>query len=80
MSGELLEAEGVVVESRRGDTHLVDVEIAGTTHRVLARRAGRLGQRHIRLLPGDKVRLELSPYDLTRGRVILRLDKSGGAT
>jgi translation initiation factor IF-1 len=68
----MLEAVGVVAKAERGDMYAIDVELAGTTRRILARRAGRLDLRHIRLLPGDRVRVELSPYDLTRGRVVHR--------
>lgn len=47
------------------------VEIEGG-HEVLAHVSGKMRMFYIRLLPGDKVALELSPYDLTRGRIVLR--------
>jgi translation initiation factor IF-1 len=41
-------------------------------HRVLAHISGKMRMHYIRILPGDRVRVELSPYDLTRGRVVYR--------
>jgi len=69
----VLEAMGIVREAHRGDLYAIDVELAGGTRRALCRRAGRLDRAHIRLVVGDRVRVELSPYDLTRGRVVYRL-------
>ena len=50
------------------------VEVEGG-HEVLAYVSGKMRTRFIRILPGDKVRLELSPYDLTKGRITYRLKK-----
>lgn len=72
MSGEALEAVGTIASAHRGDLHAVDVEIGGAKRRVLCRRAGRLVRNWIRLLPGDRVRVELSPYDPKRGRIVQR--------
>jgi translation initiation factor IF-1 len=72
MSGDALAVEGVVVAEARGDLFTVDVELGRAKKRVLAKRSGRLVKAHIRLLPGDRVQLELSPYDLTRGRITWR--------
>ncbi|HLT29682.1 MAG TPA: translation initiation factor IF-1 [Myxococcaceae bacterium] len=47
------------------------VEIEGG-HRVLAHISGKMRKHFIRILPGDKVKVELSPYDLTRGRIVYR--------
>ena len=66
---DMLELEGVVVEALPNATFQVELE---NGHRVLAHISGKLRQNFIRILPGDKVTLELSPYDLTKGRIIWR--------
>lgn len=68
----MIKAGGVVVEAHRGDFYDVDVTIGGATSRVLARRGGRLVENRIRLVPGDEVEVELSPYDPRRGRIVYR--------
>lgn len=55
------------------------VEI-GEGHEVLAKLAGKMRRRRIRVNPGDRVRVELSPYDLTRGRITYRLRGEGADT
>ena len=62
--------EGVVEEALPGTLFRIQ-STAG--HSVMCTLSGRLRINRIRLLPGDKVRLEVSPYDLTRGRVVFRL-------
>lgn len=62
--------EGTVVASLPNTQFTVALE---NGHKVLAHIAGRLRKNYIRILPGDKVRLELSPYDLTKGRITYRL-------
>jgi translation initiation factor IF-1 len=70
---EVLELEGTVVHVGRGDVHTVECT-AGTLRRtVLARRSGKLNQHHIKIVAGDRVRLEVSPYDMSRGRITFRL-------
>jgi translation initiation factor IF-1 len=48
------------------------VELEGKQHQVLAHVSGRMRKNFIRILPGDRVAVELSPYDLTRGRIVYR--------
>lgn len=72
MSGDVIEAEGVVVDVKRGDLHVVDARIGGATTRVLAKRSGHLVTNRIRVLPGDVVQIEVTPYDTTRGRIVFR--------
>jgi translation initiation factor IF-1 len=67
MSGEALEVVGVVTGTFRGDLHSVDVELGGVRRKVLATRSGRLNQNRIRIIEGDVVTVEVSPYDLGRG-------------
>ncbi|MCA1839819.1 MAG: translation initiation factor IF-1 [Actinomycetota bacterium] len=66
---ESIEVEGTVVEPL--PNAMFRVEIPGG-HRVLAHIGGRMRMNYIKVLPGDRVLVELSPYDLTRGRIIFR--------
>ena len=66
---EKLELEGKVVESLPNTQFLVELE---NGHRVLAHVSGKIRMYYIRILPGDRVTVELSPYDLTRGRITYR--------
>ena len=66
---EAIEVEGSVSESLRNATFRVDL---ANGHRVLAHISGRLRKHYIRVLPGDRVLVELSPYDLSRGRITYR--------
>jgi translation initiation factor IF-1 len=67
---ELIKAEGVVEESLPNTTFKVKLE---NGHEVLAHISGRMRVHYIRLLPGDKVILEMSPYDLSKGRIVQRI-------
>lgn len=66
---DMIEVEGVVVESLPNTTFQVDI---GNGHMILAHISGKLRMNFIRILPGDKVTVEMSPYDLTRGRITCR--------
>ena len=66
---DAIEVEGKVVEPL--PNAMFRVELA-QGHKVLAHVSGKMRMHHIRILPGDKVTVELSPYDLTRGRIIYR--------
>ena len=66
---ELLELTGEVIEKLPNAMFQVELE---NGHKVLAHISGKLRMNFIRILPGDKVTLELSPYDLTKGRIIWR--------
>jgi translation initiation factor IF-1 len=65
-----IEVEGTVLEAL--SNAMFTVEVQGG-HHVLAHLAGKLRMHYIRILPGDRVKVELSPYDLTRGRITFRL-------
>ncbi len=67
---EAVQVEGVVVESLPNAMFRVELQ---NQHLVLAHVSGKMRMNFIRILPGDKVMLELSPYDLTRGRIIYRV-------
>ena len=66
---DMIEVEGVVVESLPNTTFQVDI---GNGHTILAHISGKLRMNFIRILPGDKVTVEMTPYDLTRGRITWR--------
>ena len=65
----MIEVEGTVIEAL--PNAMFQVEITGG-HRVLAHISGRLRKNFIKILPGDKVTLQMSPYDLTKGRITWR--------
>lgn len=67
---ELIKMEGEVIESLPNTTFKVKLE---NGHEVLAHISGRMRVNYIRLLPGDRVLLEMSPYDLTKGRITKRI-------
>lgn len=67
---ELIRFEGVVMETLPSTTFRVKLD---NGHEVLAHISGRMRVNYIRLLPGDKVLLEMSPYDLSKGRIIQRM-------
>ena len=66
---DVIEVEGTVVEALPNAMFQVELE---NGHKILAHISGKLRMNFIRILPGDKVTVELSPYDLTRGRITWR--------
>ncbi len=66
---DVLELEGKVVETLPNAMFKVELE---NGHQILAHISGKLRMNFIKILPGDKVKLEMSPYDLTRGRITWR--------
>jgi len=67
--GEAIEVEGTVVEPLPNAMFRVELE---NGHKVLAHICGKMRMHYIKILPGDKVKVELSPYDLSRGRITYR--------
>ncbi len=66
---DVIEVEGTVVESLPNTNFKVELE---NGHQILAHISGKLRMNYIKILPGDKVKVELSPYDLSRGRITWR--------
>ena len=66
---EAIEVEGKVIETLPNAMFRVELE---NGHQVLAHISGKMRMHYIKIIPGDKVSLELSPYDLTRGRIVYR--------
>ena len=69
---EKIEADGVVSESLPNTMFRVQLDQG---HTVLAHASGKIRMHYVRIFPGDRVRVELSPYDLTRGRIVYRYNK-----
>ena len=66
---DVIEIEGIVVDALPNAMFNVDI---GNGHTILANISGKLRMNFIKILPGDKVTLQMSPYDLTRGRITWR--------
>ena len=69
MSKDVIEIEGTIIESMPNAMFRVKLE---NDHEILAHISGKIRKNFIRILPGDKVKVEISPYDLTRGRITWR--------
>lgn len=69
-SKDVIEMEGSVLEALPNALFRIQVETGQT---VLAHISGKIRRHFIRILPGDKVKVEISPYDLTRGRITYRV-------
>ncbi len=67
---EVIELTGVIVETLPGTQFKVELE---NGHQILAHVAGKMRKNYIRIVPGDKVKVELTPYDLTKGRITFRM-------
>jgi len=66
---EVIELLGTVVEALPGTQFRVELE---NNHQIIAHVAGKMRKHYIRLVPGDRVKVELTPYDLTKGRITYR--------
>lgn len=66
---DVIEVEGTVIETLPNAMFKVELE---NGHEILAHVSGKIRMNYIHILPGDKVTIELSPYDLTRGRITYR--------
>jgi translation initiation factor IF-1 len=66
---EKIEVEGTILEALPNAMFRVEMEGG---HKILAHISGKMRMHYIKILPGDKVKVELSPYDLTRGRITYR--------
>ena len=66
---DVIELEGVVAEALPNAMFQVELQIG---HNILAHMSGKLRMNYIKILPGDKVTVEMSPYDLTKGRITWR--------
>ncbi len=69
-NNEVIEVKGIILESLPNAMFLVELE--NNHHRILAHPSGKMRRNNIRILQGDKILIEISPYDITRGRIIYR--------
>jgi translation initiation factor IF-1 len=67
---EVIEVRGTILESLPNAMFLVELDT--THHRIMGHPSGKMRKNNIRILPGDKILMEISPYDVTRGRIIYR--------
>lgn len=74
---EKMEVEGIIVEALPNTQFTVQLD---NGHKILAYLSGKMRKYYIRILLGDKVRVELSPYDLSRGRITYRYKKRGASS
>ncbi len=70
MAKDVIEFEGTIIESLPNAMFQVELE---NGHEILAHISGKIRKNFIKILPGDKVKVEMTPYDLTRGRITYRL-------
>ena len=70
MAKDVIELEGTIIESMPNAMFRVKLE---NDHEILAHISGKIRKNFIRILPGDKAKVEMTPYDLTRGRITFRL-------
>lgn len=70
MAKDVIELEGTIIESMPNAMFRVKLE---NDHEILAHISGKIRKNFIRILPGDKVKVEMTPYDLTKGRITFRL-------
>lgn len=71
---DVIEVEGTVIEALPNAMFRVELGgQQGNSHVVMATLAGKIRMNFVRIVPGDKVKIELSPYDLTRGRIVWRV-------
>ncbi len=70
MAKDVIELEGTIIESMPNAMFKVKLE---NEHEILAHISGKIRKNFIRILPGDKVKVEMTPYDLSKGRITFRL-------
>lgn len=69
---KVFEIDGVVKESLPNTQFIVEIEIGGSKHDIIGYLSGKMRMNYIRILEGDKVKVQLTPYDKERGRIVYR--------
>lgn len=69
---QVIEADGIVKECLPDTKFLVEIEVGATKHTVEGYLSGKMRMHYIKILEGDKVKIQLTPYDLKRGRIVYR--------
>jgi translation initiation factor IF-1 len=72
LASDAIQLEGIVVKALPNAMFLVEADVGGNKHEVLATVSGKMRKHFIRILPGDRVTVEISPYDHKRGRITYR--------
>lgn len=70
--GENIEVEAIVKKSLPNAMFKLEIEIGENKHEIIGLISGRMRRNYIRITPGDRVLVEMSPYDLTKGRIVYR--------
>lgn len=70
--GENIEVEAVVKQALPNAMFKLEIEMGDSTHEIIGLISGKMRRNYIRITPGDHVLVELSPYDLTKGRIVYR--------
>jgi translation initiation factor IF-1 len=70
--GENIEVEAVVKQSLPNAMFRLEIDMGGNKHEILGMISGKMRRNYIRITPGDRVLVEMSPYDLTKGRIVYR--------
>ena len=70
--GEVIEVEAIVKASLPNAMFRLEIEVGENTHEIIGHISGKMRRHYIRITPGDKVLVQLSPYDLTKGRIVYR--------
>ena len=71
-SKKVIEIDGVVKDTLPNTKFTVEIEVGGSKHEVTGYLSGKMRMHYIKILPGDKVKVEMSPYDLSKGRITFR--------
>ena len=70
--GDLIEVEATVKQSLPNAMFRLEIQMGEKTHQIIGHISGKMRRHYIRITPGDKVLVQLSPYDLTKGRIVYR--------
>jgi len=70
--GEVIEVEATVKAALPNAMFRLEIEVGDNTHEIIGHISGKMRRHYIRITPGDKVLVQLSPYDLTKGRIVYR--------
>ena len=70
--GEVIEVEATVKASLSNAMFRLEIEVGENTHEIIGHISGKMRRHYIRITPGDKVLVQISPYDLTKGRIVFR--------
>jgi len=70
--GDAIEVEAIVKQALPNAMFRLEISMGEKTHEIIGHISGKMRRHYIRITPGDKVTVELSPYDLTKGRIVYR--------